>query len=244
MTAVASARRRARRSAASASTRPRVLALEQQRVLQRDGGLRRQQLERQQALGRERAGDEVVLEVEERDDLRLPADRQAEHRAGAGARQVRVAGEPAGVGGRVVEEHALLRCAARTGAATRGDLRAEARPRSGRGAAPRTRPPPRPRCGPSRARRTRARRAPPVSRTRCRSVRSSCSRTMSPEMVCDALTTESRSSCSACSATRRRRARAAWARRAAGSAARNRAPCRRRPSGGSGRAPRAGRCRR
>ena len=85
-----------------------ALAFEEERVFQGDRGLRGQQLERQQALGGEGAGDEVVLEVEERDDLRLPADGQAEHRAGTGARQVRVAGEPAGVGGRVVEEHALL----------------------------------------------------------------------------------------------------------------------------------------
>ena len=49
--------------------------------------------------------------------------------------------------------------------------------------------------------RTRARRAPLSSRTRCSSVRSSSSRTMTPEMVCDALTTESKSSCSAWSAT-------------------------------------------
>ena len=54
---------------------------------------------------------------------------------------------------------------------------------------------------PSRARRNQARRAPPCSRTRSRSVRNSCSRIITPEMVCDALTTERRSSCSGCRAT-------------------------------------------
>ena len=86
----------------------RALAFEEERVLEGDRGLRGEQLQRQQALGREDAGNEVVLEIEKGDDLGLPADGQAQHRAGTDARQVRVAGEPARVGGRVVEEHAFV----------------------------------------------------------------------------------------------------------------------------------------
>ena len=86
MSAVASPRSRARASAASAPHTAGALALEEVRVFERDRGLRGEQLERDQALGSEGPGHQVVLEVEEGDELCLPADGQAEHRARTGAR--------------------------------------------------------------------------------------------------------------------------------------------------------------
>ena len=58
-----------------------LLAFEQRRVLERNRGLRRQNLQGSDALCRERAVDPAVLQVQHADETTLPLDRQAHQRA-------------------------------------------------------------------------------------------------------------------------------------------------------------------
>ena len=83
--------------------------LEQPRVLDRDGRLRGQKLQRDEALAGEDSGSEVVLEDQEGDRPILPQHRLAKQRPRLRPCEVRVAGELACVRSRVVEQHALLR---------------------------------------------------------------------------------------------------------------------------------------
>ena len=166
-----------------------VLPFEQESVLERDGDLGGDELQRHEPVGGEHARGQLVLEVQQRHDPALPADREAEEGARTCAREVRVRGEPPGVGGGVIEHHALA--CARDVVKDRGGHAARRRARAGSagsavspasfsGASA---------CSaaisssPSRTRTRRARRAPPCSMTICRSVRTSSSRPMTPEMV-------------------------------------------------------------
>ena len=86
-----------------------VLPFEQEGVLERDGDLGGDELQRHEPVGGEHARGQLVLEVEQRHDTALPADREAEERARTRGREVRIRGEPPGIGGGVIEHHALVR---------------------------------------------------------------------------------------------------------------------------------------
>ena len=87
----------------------RVLAAEEQSVLDRDSGLRREKLEGRESARGEHTGHEVVLEDLKRDDLVLPEHRLTEDRPRSLVREIGVGREAAGVRTRVVDEHPLLR---------------------------------------------------------------------------------------------------------------------------------------
>ena len=84
-----------------------VLPFEQESVLERDGDLGGDELQRHEPVGGEHARGQLVLEVQQRHDPALPADREAEDGARTCVREVRVRGEPPGVGGGVIQHHAL-----------------------------------------------------------------------------------------------------------------------------------------
>ena len=77
-----------------------LLLGEQQGVLQGDRRLRGEELQGDEPIGREGAGEEVVFEIEQADHLGLPQDGQAQDRLGPVRREVVVVGELARVGWR------------------------------------------------------------------------------------------------------------------------------------------------
>ena len=167
-----------------------VLPFEQESVLERDGDLGGDELQRHEPVGGEHARGQLVLEVEQRHDPALPC--------GSGGRGRSADVRPRGTGPRrTARRRQRRRRAPRAPVCARRSARIEVgtRPAAARGAGSAgSAVSPASFSGasvcsaaisssPSRTRTRRARRAPPCSMTICRSVRTSSSRPMTPEMV-------------------------------------------------------------